>query len=122
MNSEAAAGRDRALEVQTQPGQVGVLVLNGGQLIALELLATPGLWSQVAPRTLRALLTSEGARRADGAARDPGEWLANIADRCAKVSPGVGLGSDVAVTGDGFAGSGLWHGQSMAHLAVFGSN
>jgi hypothetical protein len=33
---------------------------------------------------------------------------------------GVGLGSDVAVAGDGFAGSGLWLGESMAHPAVFG--
>lgn len=53
-------------------------------------------------------------------AADPERWLAQVAERCLALSPGVGLGSDVAVAGDGFAGSGLWLGESMAHLAVFG--
>ena len=99
-----------------------MLVLHGDRLIALELLATPALWKQVAARTLRTLLLADESVAADGASANPDRWLAKVAERCVTLSPGVGLGSDIAFAGNGLAGSGLWLGESMAHLAVFASN
>jgi protein-tyrosine phosphatase len=122
VTSRASAIGARKRDLNAQPGQIGVLVLHANRLVALELLATPGLWKQVAERTLGALLLADKGVAAEAAAVDPERWMASVAERCLTLSPGLGLGSDIAVAGDGFDGSGLWLGESMAHLAVFGSN
>jgi hypothetical protein len=120
--SNASTLGDRARNLQSEPGQIGLLILRGNRLVALELVATPELWKRVAARTLPALLLADETIHANGPAADPERWLAEVAKHCVTKSTEVGLGTDVTVASDGFTGCGHWLGNSIAHLAVFGRN
>jgi protein-tyrosine phosphatase len=108
---QAAAG-----ELQPLPGQVGVLVLHGDALVALELAATPALWRRLSPRAVPALLT-----KADGLSRrelctQPAQFFGRIAGaiRCALDTDRLVIETATLV------GSGLWHDGRPAHFAAFG--
>jgi hypothetical protein len=102
------------------PDQVGALVLRGTRLIALEAAGYPRLWAALSKRTLVSYLLGDSAR--DGEVTTaPDAWLDRIAKGSVSSSPGIGLGSDLAVRGETFVGSGLVHDGALAHLAVFGT-
>jgi hypothetical protein len=106
--------------------QVGMVFLWRERFLGIELSVHPETWASIARRTISSFVL--GARwmrreRAPESAapvrRSPAEWLAAVRDARIETEPGLGAGTDVDLRGPGFIGSGLWHEDGLAHLAVF---
>jgi hypothetical protein len=121
---EAARQRSRAL--RRQPGQVGVLVMAGPEFLGLELTGHPETWDHLADRTLPALLADTAWAAGRPQTRKTGRpealaWLERIQKASTALTPGLGLGKEIELDGEGLAGTGLWHQKQVVHLAVFAS-
>lgn len=118
----AAVKRLRTLE--TQPGQVGVLIMANGTFLGLELAGHPATWNELAERTLPTILMDRGwaAEDPDGPAApgpDAAAWLSRIQNAAVTLTPGLAQGTEVDVEDGELVGSGLWHDDQLVHLAVF---
>ena len=117
-----AAGDRIALELALltpAPGQTGVLVLNGGRVVGMDLFSRP--------ETLACYLSAivaghalDSAEAADGA--DPlaaiTKFLAQVGATDQETGVGVGLGEEVVLRG-GISGVGLTYEGTLVHLAAF---
>ena len=65
-----------------------------------------GVVEAVAGRTLQSLVLHDDAVPADRPSVSPARLLADVAERSGSLSRGAGLGWDVSIAGNGFAGSG----------------
>ena len=119
------AAVERARVFESLPGQLGALVLASGGLLGLEIVGHPESWAALARRTLPSyvLAADAAAREPRGGAEAPRhratEWLAAVAAAEVRVRPSRGLGTQLAIAGQGFTGAGLWHEGRPAHLVVF---
>jgi hypothetical protein len=104
-------------ELRPGPDQVGVLVLHGEELVALEVAASPSLWRRLAPRALPGLLVGAERLSTRDVCPAPGQWLARVA---AAARRGAGDNGHVAIETASIVGSGLWHEGAIAHCATFG--
>ena len=117
---------ERARAFEPVPGEVGILALARGRLLGLEVFGHPDLWaalrSGVMPSYVLAVETiAHGPQARAGAPERAGtDWIAKIATAPVQARPSRGLGVQLALAGDGFAGAGLWADDALAHLAVFG--
>ncbi|MBI5711387.1 MAG: hypothetical protein HZC42_13970 [Candidatus Eisenbacteria bacterium] len=117
---------DRARAFDQVPGEVGILALAHGRLLGLEVFGHPDTWAALRPVVMpsyllavEALALQPGAR-AGAPERAGTDWIARIATALVQARPSRGLGAQLALTGRGFAGAGLWAADALAHLAVFG--
>jgi len=118
--------RQRSQTLKRQPGQVGVLVMAGGEFLGLELTGHPDTWDQLADRTLPAFLMdtawTEGKPKARKTRRKEAlACLERIQQAQPALTEGLGLGKEIDLEDGGLAGSGLWHKNEVVHLAVFAS-
>jgi hypothetical protein len=101
-------------------GEVGVLVLRDGALVGLEATGQEGLWSALAEPTLASYLV--GTHRGEAASptrASAAEWLDRARRAELVARPGLGLGSDLDLSGGGLSGLGLALDGFTVHLAVF---
>ena len=121
MASHHKAAKERARALEPVPGQVGIMALLNGKLVALELLGHPVNWASIAARLTSSYmlgLFGDAARGTTGrlTAQD---WLELIAKGSVISRHGVGQGEQIILQGPGYAGAGVWDGHRPAHLAVF---
>jgi hypothetical protein len=122
------AYRDRGRELDglvaafgaPQAGQRGVIVCVGGRPVATDVFDRPetlaGLW----PRLSRGYAVDAlGAPERDVIPADLDRFLARVQDADATSREGVGLGSDVVLTADGFVATALVWEEAVVHLAMF---
>jgi hypothetical protein len=101
-------------------GEVGVLVLRDGALVGLEATGQEGLWSALAEPTLASYLV--GTHRGEAASptrASAAEWLDRARRAELVARPGLGLGSDLDLSGGGLSGLGLALDGFTVHLAAF---
>ena len=117
----------RALE--PQPGQVGMIVLDGGRLVAMELLGHADAWRAMAERLVGSYLLGaedreRGASHGHERAATAGDWLASLIEAPVTLHPAAGLGVRIGLQGPGprketVRGEGLWFEDRPLHLAAF---
>jgi hypothetical protein len=121
LEAKEREARARLEAVQARPGQVGMLFTAEGLFLGLELAGHPETWSALASRTLPSYLVDRawavGKEKAPEA--DVSSWLERLKKAHLEVGPGLGLGEEVDVEDAALAGSGLWLGGSVVHMAVF---
>jgi hypothetical protein len=101
-------------------GEVGVLVLRDGALVGLEATGQEGLWSSLAEPTLASYLVGTDRGEAASPTRaSAAEWLDRARRAELVARPGLGLGSDLDLSGGGLSGLGLALDGFTVHLAVF---
>ena len=106
-------------------GQVGIIAQWHGHLLGLEIVGHPDCWGHLARRTLPAYLMA--ARDADsgrlrgeqGEIRAAEGWLEALRRAPARAKPAAGVGLDFDFTTSSVHGSGLWHEDRPAYLAMF---
>jgi hypothetical protein len=119
------AAEDQARRFPSVPGQIGLLALIEGRLLGFEALGHPDNWRAHATRVLPTYVLEAADAQAypelyrKGEALAPEEWLIEIAGSRVHARPAIGMGTQLALTGPGFAGTGLWHDGRPAHVAVF---
>ena len=112
----------RVLEPVEQ--QVGILALDGGRLVAFDLLGHPRNWSALAHRLAASYMLGGLDDEPEFASRprhSREEWLRTIAAAPVSTRPSAGLGRQVVLSDPQLVGGGLWHEGRPAHLAVFGA-
>lgn len=125
VTSRLDGAAERAKAFESLPGQVGVIALVDGGLLALEIIGHPDSWAALGRRLMPSyLMAAELAARAPrrpAATPGPGamDWLARVAGARATSRPSRGLGEQLAIEGPGLVGAGLWHEERPAHLVVF---
>jgi hypothetical protein len=129
VRKEFDAASSRARSVAVLPGQVGVLAVCDGQLVGCDLVGHPLHWIALAERLITSYVfaaagpartvVAAGGADAGPAGRNAEGWLRAIVGARIEARPALALGTQVALAGGGLAGSGLWHGDAPAHLAVF---
>ena len=125
-NREPGARR-ASVDYVVGENQLGVIALWKDALLGIEIVGHPRTWKEIAQQRIPSLVLAADAAEQDAAsrpathARSASEWLAVIAAARIDARPAIGLGDDVAFTGDTVYGSCLWHEGRPAHLAAFGS-
>lgn len=117
------AGRDARERLRRRvpaAGEAGVLVLDDGALVGLEATGHAGLWAGLAEPTLASYLV--GGRRGEAGRpvrASAAEWLERARRAELVGRPGLGLGTDLDLTGGGLSGLGLALDGFTVHVAVF---
>jgi hypothetical protein len=124
MDKFGGRAEEDARALEPIENQVGILALDGGRLVALDLLGHPRNWSAVAHRLAASYLLG-GFDDEPGFASRPrhlrAEWLRTIAAAPVTTRPSAGLGRQIVLSDPQLVGGGLWHEGRPAHLAVFGA-
>lgn len=110
--------------VRPVEGQVGLLALSDGPLIAIDLVGSSATWGHLAERALRSLLpaafdSEASASRPDARRLSAEEWLRVLGAARIARRPAIGLGDDFELAADGLIGSGVWLDGHPAHLSAF---
>ena len=110
--------------VRPVEGQVGLLALSDGLLVAIDLVGSAATWGHLAERALRSLLPAasdpEASASRVGARRQSAkEWLEVLGAARIARRPAIDLGDDFELAADGLIGSGVWLDGHPAHLSVF---
>ena len=110
--------------VRPVEGQVGVLALGDGLLVAIDLVGSSATWGHLAERALRTLLPAASdpevsASRPDARRLSAAEWLRVLGEARIGRRPAIGLGEDFELAADGLIGSGVWLDHHPAHLSAF---
>jgi hypothetical protein len=125
MDKHREDSEQRARALTPTEGQVGILALEGGRLVGLDLLGHPRNWGALAHRLASSYvlgsLDDDDSEHAPRERRSREDWLKAIAGAPVTVRPSAGLGQLFALSGPGLVGGGLWHEGRPAHLAVFGA-
>ena len=105
-------------------GQVGLLALSDGLLVAIDMVGSAATWSHLAERALRSLLPAASdpeasASRAGARRQSASEWLEVLGAARIARRPAIGLGDDFELAADGLIGSGVWLDGHPAHLSAF---
>jgi hypothetical protein len=115
--------RDRAplRDVRPVPGQVGLIAMHEGDLVAMEVVGHPATWEPLFGRVLASLAPEVADRPRGRRRRGSGEWMGAIRDAALRLvdRPAVGIGRDVELETRHLIGSGVWMGDRMAHLSVY---
>jgi hypothetical protein len=115
--------RDRAPlhDVRPDPGQVGLIAMHEGDLVAMEVVGHPVTWEGLYGRVLSSLAPEVVDRPRGRRRRGSGEWMGAIRDAALRLTdrPAVGIGRDVELVTRHLIGSGVWVGDRMAHLSVY---
>ena len=124
IDEESVEAIERLRALETQPGQVGVLVMANGTFLGLELAGHPNTWNELAERTLPTILMDRGWAAEDTdqpptPGLDAAAWLSRIQKAPVTLTPGLAQGTEIDVEDGELAGSGLWHDHQLVHLAVF---
>ena len=125
---------EQARALQPVEGQVGMVAVDRGALVGLEVVGHPDAWRALSSRLLSSYLLWRAPARGTGdpprgpqhvaGKTAPGHargWLEAVAAGSVRLKPARGLGVGVVLVGDGFTGAGLWHEDRPMHLAVFGT-
>jgi len=103
-----------------EPGQTGVLVCVAGHPIALDSLDRPEtlskLWARLLSGYALDALGRDSAPLEDSAV---GTFLRTAAAATATTHKGLGLGTDVVLTGDRIVGNALTWDEGVVHVALF---
>jgi hypothetical protein len=125
IDSRREESERRARALAPLEGQVGILALDRGRLVGLDLLGHPRNWGALAHRLASSYvlgsLDDDDSEPAPRERRSRADWLKSIAAAPVTVRPAAGLGQQVALSAPGLVGGGLWHEGRPAHLAVFGA-
>jgi hypothetical protein len=110
--------------VRPVEGQVGLLALSDGLLVAIDLVGSAATWGHLADRALRSLLPAASdpeasASRPDARRHSAEEWLRVLGAARIARRPAIGLGDDFELAADGLIGSGVWLEGHPAHLSAF---
>ncbi len=109
--------------VRPVEGQVGVLALGDGLLVAIDLVGSSATWGHLAARAVRSCPPPPIPRsRRPGRARTgahPRSGSGCSAKRGSRAVPPSALGDDFALAADGLIGSGVWLDGHPAHLSAF---
>jgi hypothetical protein len=107
--------------LRPRPGQVGLLALRQGDLVAMELVGHPETWAPLFGRVLASLVPDAADMPRGRRRRGSGEWMGAIRDAALRLRerPAVGIGADVELETRHLIGSGVWMGDRMAHLSVY---
>ena len=112
-------------QLEPRPGQTGVLAVVGGHPLCLDLFdratTLDSVWrGLVGSYALDAMTVPKraAAERDTAAAR---KWLATLAGATATEHPGVGLGTNVALSSHGGGATALVVDEAVIHLAAFAS-
>jgi hypothetical protein len=107
-------------------GQIGGVFAVGGKLIGIELFDHPATLRELLPKLVRsyaldAIEDSErrGQAHAVPTANDVTRFLQEIREAEAETHPGVGLGTDVRLSGPRIVGGALVHDDRVLHLSAF---
>jgi len=125
IESRGEEARRSTAQIETAPNQVGVLALQGGRLLGLELTAHPRTWKAVSDRTLPSYVLAaqtgptEGKKRRKTTRKSAEAWLKTLRSGRAKTHKALDLGLDLELEAPGILGAGLWYDNEPAHLAVF---
>ena len=122
------AYRDRGRELdelltaigEVERGQLGAIVCVGGLPVAADVFDRSDVLAGLWPRLSRGYaMDALGAPEGEASPADLERFLAQVRDADATSHDGVGLGTDVVLTADGFVATALvWKG-SVVHLAMF---
>jgi ARG and Rhodanese-Phosphatase-superfamily-associated Protein domain len=110
--------------VRPVDGQVGLLALSDGLLVAIDLVGSSATWGHLAERALRSLLPAASdpeasASRPEARRLSAEEWLRVLGGARIARRPAIGLGDDFELAADGLIGSGVWLDGRPAHLSAF---
>ncbi len=105
-------------------GQVGLLALSEGLLVAIDLVGSAATWGHLAERALRSLLPAASdpeasASRPDARRLSAEEWLRVLGAARIARRPAIGLGDDFELAAEGLIGSGVWLDGHPAHFSAF---
>lgn len=125
VNDAVSASRDRVgdlLALRPLPGQTGVVVTRGRTVLGVDLFATPDLLAAYWPSILSSYAADARGTRPPTrpSATVVLRTLRHLAATPARRSPGVGLGTDLAVDTRYLVGVGLEHDDRLVHLSAFG--
>jgi hypothetical protein len=110
--------------VRPVEGQVGLLALSDGLLVAIDLVGSSATWGHLAERALRSLLPAASdpearASRPEARRLSAEEWLRVLGGARIARRPAIGLGDDFELAADGLIGSGVWLDGHPAYLSAF---
>jgi hypothetical protein len=110
--------------VRPVAGQVGLLAVSNGLLVAIDLVGSSATWGHLAERALRSLLPAASdpevtASRPHARRLSAAEWLRALGAARIARRPAIGLGDDFELAADGLIGSGVWLDGHPAHLSAF---
>jgi hypothetical protein len=117
----AAAMRSLLGGFPLQPGQVGAVLCLGAAPVCIDLVSRPDAWARLHERILRGYLLDalgepEAGEPPPGAAE---AFVAAVAGARVERVPGVGLGENLRIAGDGVIGSGLALGDETIQLSAY---
>ena len=121
-----AAAEDKLADYRRQlrlPAQAaGVLVANGDRVLGMDLFDSPKTFSAVWKRLsdayfFDAVRNNQQRPRADRELAS--RFLAHVGHRAWPRVPGLGLGEELEVAGNGVVGAALLYGGAICHLAAF---
>ncbi len=121
-----AAAEDKLADYRRQlklPAQAaGVLVANGDRVLGMDLFDSPKTFSAVWKRLsdayfFDAVRNNQQRPRADRELAS--RFLAHVGQRARPRVPGLGLGEELEVAGNGVVGAALLYGGAICHLAAF---
>lgn len=102
-------------------GAHGVAMASGGVVVGLDLFDDPQTLARLWPRLSDAYFFEAAQDAEPRPEADPGAVKAFLERAAAGLTPAPdapGLGNEFAITGDGLAGSALYYGGRLRHLAV----
>ena len=105
-----------------EPGACGLAVAVGGRVTAIELFNQPATAALYWPRLARAAALealAEGVEGGEPAAGAVAKLLAAAGRAAATVGPGLDLGREAHLAGQGVTGTALVDGETVVHLALF---
>jgi hypothetical protein len=103
-----------------EAGQTGVVALVGGEPVAVDLFDKPETLEQLWPRLVGAYALDAVGRPSVDVQEHAVERLIDAAAKGEMTShEGVGLGTDVVITGESVIGKALWVEGSVVHMSLF---
>ncbi|MCY3611124.1 MAG: hypothetical protein OXH51_06265 [Gemmatimonadetes bacterium] len=108
--------------VEAGDDQVGAVFVVRGRRYGLDLFDRPGTFAAFLPKLVRSYAIDAVGRERGGSrvsAADAGAFLDRIVAGAFDEHPGVGLGRDVGVVGEGLVAGGLVADETVVHLAAF---
>lgn len=109
-------------EIRLPEAACGFVAARGGRILGVDLFDTPATMRKLWQRIADAYFV-EAAREEDdqppASAQAAESFLDLISERLIPASEQPDLGYELEVSGDGLAGSALWHDGAVCHLAAF---
>jgi hypothetical protein len=115
--------QDYVKAISAAPGQVGAIFAIGPAVAGLDLFDVAGTFRAMLPKLVRSYaidaLEARGEQHSTASAETAQAFMAAVSAARVESYPGVGLGTEVRLTGAGLVAGGLAHEGKLIHLAAF---